>query len=220
VILKQECVLPVAYMSNIWLRTIERFILGSRVVSHGMNISFQRFSSVILCILSVLSVVVLCQTMFVVSVSAQNEESIVIKIVNSSFAPLSTVEGNQVRVSVNYQVNDGSLEDEKINGIMKIYSENGTLVHSSSFPEGFIAKKKGGTEDFRTTIRDPTVTNLLANVTFIDFARQDTLSNTVTANLTMQGDNQTQSVSDELEPSGEDVFTEDVEPPEEVEEEE
>jgi hypothetical protein len=185
-----------------------------------MNISFQRFSSVILCILSVVSVVVLCQTMYVVSVSAQNEESIVIKIVNSSFAPLSTVEGNQVRVSVNYQVNDGSLEDEKINGIMKIYSENGTLVHSSSFPEGFIAKKKGGTEDFRTTIRDPTVTNLLANVTFIDFARQDTLSNTVTANLTMQGDNQTQSVSDELEPSGEDVFTEDVEPPEEVEEEE
>lgn len=129
---------------------------------------------------------VLYQTMFVVNVSAQNDESILIKIVNSSFAPLSTVEGNQVRVSVNYQVNDGSLEDEKINGIMKIYSENGTLVHSSSFPEGFIAKKKGGTEVFRTTIRDPTVTNLLANVTFIDFARQDTLSNTVTANLTMQ----------------------------------
>jgi hypothetical protein len=82
--------------------------------------------------------------MFVVGVSAQSNEGILIKIVNSSFSPLSTVEGNQARVAVTYQVNDGSLEDEKINGIMKIYTDNGTLIHSSSFPEGFIAKKKGG----------------------------------------------------------------------------
>jgi hypothetical protein len=151
---------------------------------------------------------VLCQAMFVVGVSAQSNEGILIKIVNSSFSPLSTVEGNQARVAVTYQVNDGSLEDEKINGIMKIYTDNGTLIHSSSFPEGFIAKKKGGTEVFRTTIRDPTVTNLMANITFIDFARQDTLSNTVTANLTFVGVNQTQSVSEEAEPSEEDVFNE------------
>lgn len=182
-----------------------------------MRLSYHGVPSVILCGLSIVSVLLLCQAMFVVSVSAQNNEGILIKIVNSSFAPLSTVEGNQVRVAVTYQVNEGSLEDEKINGIMKIYAENGTLVHSSSFPEGFIAKKKGGTEVFRTTIRDPTVTNLMANITFIDFARQETLSNTLTANITMQGDNQTQSVSDEPEPvedddeeepSEEDVFNE------------
>lgn len=186
------------------LRIIERFILGSRLVFLSMKLSYYGLSSVILGSLSVVSVLLLCHAMFIVSVSAQSNEGILIKIVNSSFAPLSTVEGNQVRVTVNYQVNEGSLEDEKINGIMKIYAENGTLVHSSSFPEGFIAKKKGGTEVFRTTIRDPTVTNLMANITFIDFARQDTLSNTVTANVTMQGDNQTQSVSDEQEPVEED----------------
>ena len=88
----------------------------------GMRLSYHGVPSVILCGLSI------------VSVSAQNNEGILIKIVNSSFAPLSTVEGNQVRVAVTYQVNEGSLEDEKINGIMKIYAENGTLVHSSSFP--------------------------------------------------------------------------------------
>jgi hypothetical protein len=173
-----------------------------------MKLSFQGLPSVILCGLSVVSVFVLCQGMFIISVSAQSNEGILIKIVNSSFAPLTTVEGNQVRVPVTYQVNDGSLKDEKINGIMRVYSENGTLVRSSSFPEGFIAKENGGTEVFRTTIRDPAVTNLMANITFIDFARQDTLSNTVTAKLTLQGDNQTQSVSDEPEPSEEDVFDE------------
>jgi hypothetical protein len=173
-----------------------------------MNLSFQGLSSAILCTLSVVSVFVLCQAMFVLSVLAQSNEGILIKIVNSSFAPLTTVEGNQVRVPVTYQVNDESLKNEKINGIMRVYSENGTLVRSSSFPEGFIAKENGGTEVFRTTIRDPAVTNLMANITFIDFARQNTLSNTVTARLSLQSNNQTQSVSDEPDPSGEDVFDE------------
>ena len=48
-------------------------------------------------------------------------------------------------MSVKYQVNDESLEGEKVNGIMKLYSRNGSLIHSSSFPDGFTAKKKGGT---------------------------------------------------------------------------
>jgi hypothetical protein len=162
-----------------------------------MKSSIQVRTTIIACSLFVVSVFVLCQNMFVLSVIAQNNEGILIKIVNSSFAPLSTVEGNQVRVTVNYQVNDGSLEDEKINGIMKIYAKNGTLVHSSSFPEGFIAKKKGGTEVFRTTIKDPSVSAIVANVSFIDFARQNTLSNSETANLTLKGDNHTQSVSNQ-----------------------
>lgn len=187
---------------------------------------------------SALSVLSLYQAMFVVDASAQSDQGILIKIVNSTFAPLTTVEGNQVRISVMYQVNDGSLEDEKINGIMKIYSENGTLVHSSSFPEGFIAKKKGGTEVFRTTIRDPAVNNLLANVTFIDFARQDTLSNTVTANLSLEGNKSQQSAQNtsslespdpssaineaeqELQPEQESVFTEREQNSQDEEEEE
>jgi hypothetical protein len=192
-----------------------------------MNVVSQKPRFVIFYAFSALSVLSLYQAMFVVDASAQSDQGILIRIVNSSFAPLTTVEGNQVRISVMYQVNDGSLEDEKINGIMKIYSENGTLVHSSSFPEGFIAKKKGGTEVFRTTIRDPAVNNLLANVTFIDFARQDTLSNTVTVNLILQTNNTEQTNStdpssvlneaeqevsneaeQELEPQQESVFTE------------
>jgi hypothetical protein len=117
---------------------------------------------------------------------AQTNKDVSITIIDSSFHPLTTVHGNQVRVSITYQVNDESLENEKINGIMKIYSSNGTLIHSSSFPEGFVAKKKGGTEDFKTTIRDPAIKDLLANVTFIDLDKKDTLSNTVTANLSFQ----------------------------------
>lgn len=100
---------------------------------------------------------------------------------------MTNVHGSQARVSVSYQVNDDSLESEKINGIMEIYSANGSLIRSSSFPDGFVAKKRGGTEDFKTTIRDPTVKNLIANITFTDLERAETLSNTVTVNLSFKG---------------------------------
>jgi hypothetical protein len=118
---------------------------------------------------------------------AQVGPDISISIVNSSFAPLTTVNGSQIRLGVMYQLNNESLEDVKINGIMRIYSSNGTLIHSSSFPEGFVAKKDGGIEVFKTTINDPAVKNVVANVTFINFVnRKDTLSNTVSVNLTFQ----------------------------------
>jgi hypothetical protein len=126
---------------------------------------------------------------------AQTNEDISITMANSSFAPMTNVHANQVKVSVKYQVNDESLENEKINGIMNVYSSNGTLIHSSSFPEGFVAEKKGGTEDFKTTIRDPGLKELIANVTFVDLAKDNILSNTVTTKLSLQESNTTVSTA-------------------------
>jgi hypothetical protein len=133
---------------------------------------------------------------------SQTNEDISITIANSSFAPMTNVHANQVKVSVKYQVNDESLENEKINGIMKVYSSNGTLIHSSSFPDGFVAKK-GGTEDFKTTIRDPELKELIANVTFVNLAKDSILSNTETTDLDLQESNipATTTVSTEEENS-------------------
>ena len=114
------------------------------------------------------------------------KESILLILTNSSFAPLSTVHGNQVVVPVKYQVKGDSLAGEKINGIMKLYSSNGSLIHSSSFPDGFTAKKKGGMEEFKTTIRDPSIQSLTANVTFTDLKKTETISNVVTAKLQLK----------------------------------
>ena len=118
-------------------------------------------------------------TMPVKNVFADND-SILLTLENASFVPLSNVHGNQVTMSVKYQVNDESLEGEKVNGIMKLYSTNGSLIRSSSFSDGFTAKKKGGTEDFKTTIRDPAIQSLTANVTFTDIKKSDAISNVVT----------------------------------------
>jgi hypothetical protein len=112
-----------------------------------------------------------------------DKKGITLKLDKSSYAPLTNIHGNQLSVSVRYQVDDKSLADQKINGLMKIYSSNGTLIHSTSFPDGFSAKKKGGVEELKTTIRDPTLEHAVANVTFTDLKKTETLSNTVTVQL-------------------------------------
>ncbi|HEX9319090.1 MAG TPA: hypothetical protein VF884_09160 [Nitrososphaeraceae archaeon] len=122
----------------------------------------------------------------IIEESVAAKEGILLTLANSSFSPLSTAHGNQISVSVKYQINDQSLENENLNGIMKLYSTNGSLIHSSSFPGGFIVKKKGGSEDFKTTIKDPTIQSLIANVTFTDLKKTETLSNVVTAKLQLK----------------------------------
>ena len=112
-----------------------------------------------------------------------DKKGITLTLDKSSYAPLTNIHGNQLSVSVRYEVDDKSLPDEKINGLMKIYSSNGTLIHSTSFPDGFNAKKKGGVEELKTTIRDSTLEHVIANVTFTDLKKTETLSNTVTAKL-------------------------------------
>lgn len=112
-----------------------------------------------------------------------DKKAITLTLDKSSYAPLTNIHGNQLSVSVRYEVDDKSLADEKINGLMKIYSSNGTLIHSTSFPDGFNAKRKGGVEELKTTIRDPTLEHVIANVTFTDLKKTETFSNTVTAKL-------------------------------------
>jgi hypothetical protein len=152
-----------------------------------MGITFRKAKSKL-----VVTVIVLTAVLYVYQATnigpgfAQTNEDISITIANSSYAPMTNVQGNQLKVSVKYQVIDESLENEKINGIMKVYSSNGTLIHSSSFPDGFVAEKKGGTEDFKTTIRNPELKELIANVTFLDLEKDSTLSNTVTTEVNLQ----------------------------------
>ena len=88
----------------------------------------------------------LCQSkVFTANVFA-DKDSILLTLENASFVPLSNVHGNQVSMSVRYQVNDESLEGEKVNGIMKLLLykwEFNTFIFISRWVHG---QKKGGTK--------------------------------------------------------------------------
>ena len=82
-----------------------------------------------------------------------------------------------------------TLEDERINGVMKVYASNGTLVKYSSFPNGFLANETDVVEfktTLKATLKDPNLTDILVNVTLFDIGKKNILSNTITSESTLQ----------------------------------
>lgn len=60
-----------------------------------------------------------------------------------------------------------------------------TLIRTSSYFDGFIAQRKGGIEGLETTIRDPTIQSVTANVTFRSLDKTEVLSNAIGVNLNL-----------------------------------
>lgn len=120
------------------------------------------------------------------SALAQATQGITISAGNSSFTPLTNTDANQVRVNIEYSVEDESLQNQVINAVMAVFAPNGTLLKTTSFPSGFTAQSDGGTETLRTTFHDKSLTSVMANVTLTDATKSRSISNVVTINLDLE----------------------------------
>jgi Calcineurin-like phosphoesterase len=116
---------------------------------------------------------------------AQINQGIVISVANSSFVPLTNIDANQVRVNVEYTLEDEAIENELINAVMKVYAPNGSLVKTTSNPSGFTAQSDG-VEALKTTFHDKSMQSVLANITFTDATKNTPLSNVLTVNLDIE----------------------------------
>lgn len=117
---------------------------------------------------------------------AQNSERISISVSNSSFVPLTNTDANQVRVGVEYTIEDESIENEMINAVMKVYAPNGSLIRTTSIPSGFTAQGDGGVEVLKTTFLDKSMQSILANITFTELTKKVPVSNAITVNLDLE----------------------------------
>ena len=117
---------------------------------------------------------------------AQNSERISISVSNSSFVPLTNTDANQVRVGVEYTIEDESIENEMINAVMKVYAPNGSLIRTTSIPSGFSAQGDGGVEVLKTTFLDKSMQSILANITFTDLTKKVPVSNVIAVNLDLE----------------------------------
>lgn len=89
-----------------------------------------------------------------------------ISIAQAVALPLITIEGNQVKVVINYNIEDESLVGQKINAVTGIYHRNnGSLIRLSSFPNGFVINNTEGTTQLATSLIDPVTQNISAIVT-------------------------------------------------------
>ena len=116
---------------------------------------------------------------------ADHGQEITLTLHNSSFGSLTSGGGNQVSVFAQYALNDNSIAGQTINAVMEVYAPNGTLIRTSSYPDGFVAQGSGGVEGLETTIRDRTLQSVTANVTFRDLTKTEILSNDLRVDLTL-----------------------------------
>jgi hypothetical protein len=73
--------------------------------------------------------------------------------------PLTNSPGNQVKLLLNYTVDDFSLINKPVNALMEIYGTNQSLIRVSSFSEPIIANQSG-TVQLASTFEDEKINDL------------------------------------------------------------
>jgi hypothetical protein len=120
----------------------------------------------------------------VTTVSAKVYE-INLKVGYAHFISMPTSTNNkerQIKVIVNYTAASMPIPNKTINAVMKVYVPNGTLIKSSSFPNGFVVKHSG-TAQLATIIKDNRIQQLTAVVQFMTKDKLQPLSNSLMVKL-------------------------------------
>jgi hypothetical protein len=111
------------------------------------------------------------------SAFAEHGQEIVLTSKDTSFAPISSGEGNQVKVAVNYAVHDPMVANDLVKGVMRVYSPDGTLLKTSSSPNPFPITNSHGTVTLATTLTDPTIDDVIAKIVFTNPIKTEIISN-------------------------------------------
>jgi hypothetical protein len=113
-----------------------------------------------------------------IQVSAYTGGEISIKLNNTQFTRLNDTGNYQIKVFVDYSVTDPALIGQKINAVMKVYSSDGSLLKTTSFPAGFPVNKTGSTY-LLTSIPVSPAQNITTATVFTDLNKTNLLSNPV-----------------------------------------
>lgn len=101
-----------------------------------------------------------------------------LKLNNAQFVPLNGTSNYQIKVNVNYTVNEPSLIGKKINAVMKVHSSDGSIIKTTSFPAGFTVNKTGMTQ-LLTNIPVSSSQNITTESVFTDLNKTNLLSNQI-----------------------------------------
>lgn len=112
------------------------------------------------------------------SISGYTGNSVILKLWNSSFIPVTGTTDYQIKVIVNYSLTNSSLIGQKLNAVMKVHDAKGEVVKTSSFPNGFAANNNDTTQ-LLTNIPKLLSGNLTTEVYFTTMNKSNVISNTI-----------------------------------------
>ena len=134
---------------------------------------------VMLIIFSIFFVPILQQSIF-----ADHGKEIDLKFSDAQFLILPGKNIHQVKFTTTYSVSDSDTVGKQINGIMEISTNNGTLVKTTSIPNGFKAEKTGF-QQFVTSLPSTSPKTITAIVLFTDLNKTSPLSNSIHRDLVL-----------------------------------
>ena len=127
---------------------------------------------------SILLAVIIVAAGTLIQVPAYTGGEISIKLNNTQFTRLNDTGNYQIKVFVDYSVTDPAFIGQKINAVMKVYSSDGSLLKTTSFPGGFPVNRTGGAY-LLTSIPVSPAQNITTETVFTDLNKTNLLSNPV-----------------------------------------
>lgn len=118
------------------------------------------------------------------SIFANHGKEVNLKFSDAQFLILPEKNMNQVKFTTTYSVSDSDIVGKQINGIMQISTDNGTLVKTTSVPNGFKVEKVGF-QQFVTSMPANSTNKITAVVLFTDLNKTSPLSNSINKNLVL-----------------------------------
>jgi hypothetical protein len=115
-------------------------------------------------------------------VFANHGKEIILKVNDAQFFLPSGKNIQQVKLTTTYSVSDSATIGKQISGIMKIFSSNGTLIKTTSIPNGFKVDKNGF-QQFVTSMPNSTIQSITTVVLFTELNNTAPLSNSINTNL-------------------------------------
>lgn len=132
-----------------------------------------------LIIVSIFFVPVLQQSIF-----ANHGKEIDLDFSDAQFLILPEKSMLQVKFTATYSVLDPDLVGKQINGMMQISTDNGTVVKTTSIPNGFKADKTGF-QQFVTSLPATSTKSITATVLLTDLNKTSALSNSINRDLVL-----------------------------------
>src|SRR5215204_1467533 len=124
---------------------------------------------------------------FIQSAFAYHGQEPVLSLENASSTLLTTGTGKQVKVLANYNIQNSSIVGQTINAVTKLYTSDGILIKTSSYPSGFVVQNTDGTAELKTTVEDPTIQSAITNITLTNAAKTEVISNKISTTINLQG---------------------------------
>ena len=118
------------------------------------------------------------------STVANHGKEIDLEFSDAQFLILPEKNIHQVKFTATYSVLDSDTVGKQINGMMQISTDNGTLVKTTSIPNGFRADKIGF-QQFVTSLPSTSPESIIATVLFTDLNKTSALSNSINRDLVL-----------------------------------